>query len=129
MSIFAPAMGVIWKQLEEYGIDPEPVFRAEGVDPETMYDAGARISFDCYQRVYMRAAELSKDPFFGLKGAEHFRPSHLGALGFAWLASSSLRTALQRMHRYARMIQEKLIVELDEDSEFFYVRMMPAGRR
>ncbi|MCJ7815836.1 MAG: AraC family transcriptional regulator [Xanthomonadales bacterium] len=123
MSIFAPAMGVIWKQLEEYGIDPEPVFRAEGVDPETMYDAGARISFDCCQRVYMRAAELSKDPFFGLKGAEHFRPSHLGALGFAWLASSSLRTALQRMHRYARMIQEKLIVELDEDSEFFYVRI------
>jgi AraC-like DNA-binding protein len=73
--------------------------------------------------VALRATELSKDPFFGLKGAEHFRPSHLGALGFAWLASSSLRTALQRMHRYARMIQEKLIVELDEDSEFFYVRI------
>jgi len=123
MSVFAPAMGVIWKQLEEYGINPDPVFRAEGVDPETIFDAGARISFKCYDRVDLRAAELSKDPFFGLKGAEHFRPSHLGALGFAWLASSSLRTALQRMHRYARMIQEKLIVELDEDSEFFYVRI------
>ena len=38
MSIFAPAMGVIWKQLDEYGIDPDPVFRAEGIDPETLTD-------------------------------------------------------------------------------------------
>jgi len=123
MSIFAPAMGVIWKQLEEYGIDPDPVFRAEGVDPETMFDAGARISFDRYQRLDLRAAKLSKDPFFGLKGAEHFRPAHLGALGFAWMASSSLRTAFQRMSRYARMIQEKLTIDLDEDDELFYVRI------
>jgi len=121
MSIFAPVMGVIWKQLDEYGIDPEPLFRAEGIDPETMFDAGARVSFDRYQHVSLKAAELSKDPFFGLKGAEHFRPAHLGALGFAWLASSSLRTAFQRMSRYARMIQEKLTVELNEDDEFFYV--------
>jgi len=129
MSIFAPAMGVIWKQLEEYGIDPEPVFRAEGIDPEALFDSGARVSFDRYQRVDVKAAELSKDPFFGLKGAEHFRPTHLGALGFAWMASSSLRTAFQRMSRYARMIQEKLTIDLDEDDTFFYVRIdahMPA---
>jgi AraC-like DNA-binding protein len=123
MSIFAPAMGVIWKQLDEYGIDPEPVFRVEGIDPETMFDAGARVPFDRYQRVLLKAAEVSRDPFFGLKGAEYFRPAHLGALGFAWLASSSLRTAFQRMNRYARMIQEKLTVELDEDGKFFYVRI------
>jgi AraC-like DNA-binding protein len=123
MSIFAPAMGVIWKQLDEHGIDPEPVFLAEGIDPDTLFDAGARVSLDRYQRVYLKAAEQSKDPFFGLKGADHFRPAHLGALGFAWLASSSLRTAFERMSRYSRMIQEKLTVELDEDREFFYVRI------
>jgi AraC-like DNA-binding protein len=123
MSIFAPALGAIWKQLEEYGIDPEPVFRAEGVDPAIIFDAGARVSFDQFQRIDLKAAELSKDPFFGLKGAEYFRPAHLGALGFAWLASSSLRTAFQRMNRYARMIQEKLEIDLDEDARFFYVRI------
>jgi len=71
----------------------------------------------------VKAAKLSGDPYFGLKGAEYSRPAHLGALGFAWLASSSLRTAFQRLSRYARMIQEKLTVELSEDDEFFYVRM------
>lgn len=121
MSVFAPALGVLWKQLEECGIDPAPLFRDEGVDPETLYDAGARISDKSYQRLDVRAARLTKDPFFGLKGAEYFRPAHLGALGFAWLASSTLRDALQRMHRYSRVIQEKLTIDLDEDEEYFYV--------
>ena len=32
MSIFAPALGSLWKQLESYGLDPGPVFLAEGID-------------------------------------------------------------------------------------------------
>ena len=121
MSIFAPTLGVIWKQLEGYGIDPEPLFREEGINPEAMFDQGARIPLVQYQRMDLKAAELAGDPFFGLKGAEYFRPAHLGALGFAWLASSSLRTAFQRLSRYARIINEKLTITLAEDEQFFYV--------
>jgi AraC-like DNA-binding protein len=123
MSIFAPALGALWEQLDGYGIDPAPLFKEEGIDPDILFDSGARIPLDRYQRLDVRAAELSGDPYFGLKGAEYFRPTHLGALGFAWLASSSLRTAFQRLSRYARVIQEKLTIELDEDWEFFYVRI------
>ena len=123
MSVFAPALGALWEQLQGYGIDPEPLFREEGVDPEMLFDPGARIPLERYQRLDVKAAELSGDPNFGLKGAEFSRPAHLGALGFAWLASSSLRTAFQRLSRYSRVIQEKLTVKLDEDDEFFYVRM------
>lgn len=123
MSVFAPSLGALWKQLESYGIDPEPVFREQGVDPETMFDAGARIPIERFQQLDVKAAELSGDPYFGLKGADYFRPAHLGALGFAWLASSSLRTAFQRLSRYARVIQEKLSIELSEDDELFFVRI------
>ena len=123
MSVFAPALGALWEQLQGYGIDPEPLFREEGIDPEMLFDAGARIPLDRYQRLDVKAAKLSGDPYFGLKGAEYSRPAHLGALGFAWLASSSLRTAFQRLSRYAKVIQEKLTIELDEDDEFFYVRL------
>jgi AraC-like DNA-binding protein len=121
MTVFAPSLGALWKQLEGYGIDPKPLFEEEGVDPETLFDQGARISISQYQRLDLKAAELSNDPYFGLKGADYFRPSHLGALGFAWLASSSLRTALQRLSRYARVINEQLTVDLEEDEQFFYV--------
>jgi AraC-like DNA-binding protein len=123
MSVFAPALGALWEQLRGYGIDPEPLFREEGINPEMLFDAGARVPLERYQRLDVKAAELSGDPDFGLKGAEYSRPAQLGALGFAWLASSSLRTAFQRLSRYARVIQEKLTIELSEDTEFFYVRI------
>lgn len=123
MSVFAPGLGALWRQLESYEIDPEPLFRKHGVNPDTLFDSGARIPLKQFQKLDIEAAELSGDPFFGLKGAEFFRPAHLGALGFAWLASSSMRTAFQRLSRYARVIQEKLSIELSEDDEFFYVRI------
>lgn len=121
MTVFAPSLGALWKQLEGYGIDPRPLFEEQGIDPETLFDQGARVSLKQFQRLDLKAAELSSDPFFGLKAAEYFRPAHLGSLGFAWLASSSLRTAFQRLSRYARIINEKLTVELTEDERFFYV--------
>jgi AraC-like DNA-binding protein len=123
MSVFAPALGALWEQLKGYGIDPEPLFREEGIDPDILFDPGARIPLERYQRLDVKAAELSGDPHFGLKGAEYSRPAQLGALGFAWLASSSLRTAFQRLSRYARVIQERLTIDLNEDDEFFYVRI------
>jgi AraC-like DNA-binding protein len=123
MSIFAPTLGSLWKQLEGYGIDPEPLFESEGIDPEWLFDPGVRIPLEKFQNLHQKALELSGDSCFGLKSAHYSRPAHLGALGFAWLASSSLRTAFQRLSRYAQVIQEKLLVELDEDDEFFYVRI------
>ena len=123
MSIFAPALGALWKQLEGYGIDPGPVFRDAGVDPELIFDPGARIPIDRYLELDRLAIERSADPNFGLKGADFFRPAHLGALGFAWLASSSLRTAFERLHRYARVIQEKLEVTLSEEADCLVVQI------
>lgn len=121
MTIFAPALGAIWRHLEGYGIDPEPLFREEGIDPDVMYDQGARVSIERFQRIDLKGQELSGDPYYGLKGSEYFRPAHLGALGFSWLASSSLRTAFERLSRYARIIQERLTVLLDDQGDEFIV--------
>jgi AraC-like DNA-binding protein len=123
MSVFAPSLGALWRQLEGYGIDPEPLFREHGVDPQVLFDQGARIPFERVQQLNIAAADQSGDPFFGLKSAEFFRPAHLGALGFAWLASSSLRTALERLSRYARVIQEKLTIELSDEESLLHVRI------
>ena len=81
MSVFAPALGALWRQLEGDGIDPAPLFREEGIDPELIFDSGARVPADRFQRLDEKAAALSGDPYFGLRGAEYFRPAHLGALG------------------------------------------------
>lgn len=116
MSLFAPAAGSVWRQLESQGLDPGPVFHEAGIDPNSIFDANARLSWEAFDRLMAGSARASADPWFGLHLAEHFRPAHLGALGFAWLASSTLRDALQRLSRYARVINDKLSVVLHEEN-------------
>jgi len=123
MSLFAPVLGALWRQLEGAGIDPEDLFRREGVDPDALFDAGARIETQHSQKLFQRAAELSRDPLFGLKSADYIRPAHLGALGFSWLASKSLRKGFERLCRYARVIQDNLTIRLDEDEDLFYAQI------
>jgi len=43
----------------------------------------------------------------GLSAARCWHPSDLGTLGYAWLASSTLRTAFQRMARYMKVVGER----------------------
>jgi len=121
MSFFAPAISTLWKQIGSYKIDPRKLFEKAGIDPELMFDSGARISRSRLEELTDRAVTLSGDAFFGIRQADYFRPAHLGALGFAWLASSTLRTAFNRLSRYAKVINEQLSVSLHEEPGMFRV--------
>ena len=116
MSIFASSISSFWRLLEDSGIDPAPLFKKHGIESSAVIDPGARISYLKLDRVMAEAVELSGDPFFSLKEADYLLPSHLGPLGFAWLASTSLRSAFQRVQRYIKVLNENMRVTL-RDSE------------
>ena len=117
MSVFAPAVSSLWQQIEDYGIDAEAIFKKHGVYPSTLFDTNARVSDLLIGRVIAEAAEKSGDTFFGAKEANYFLPSHIGPLGFAWLASTTLQSALERLQRYAKVIHEKGQVGIDYRQE------------
>lgn len=123
MTIFAPSLGAIWEQLESYGLDPAPLFREFDIAPGTVFDTGARVSSEKVQRLDVEAVKRTGDPLFVLKGADYFRPPHLGALGFAWLASNDLRTAFARLKRYVRVVQSDLAIDFEEAGGLFHVRL------
>jgi AraC-like DNA-binding protein len=116
LSIFASSISSFWRQIEDSGIDPVSLFRKHGIDSTTVFDPGSRISYVKFDRIMGEAAEQSGDPFFSLREAGYLLPSHLGPLGFAWLASTSLRSAFQRLQRYIKVLHENLQVTL-RDSE------------
>ena len=116
MTVFAPSISSFWRQIEDYGIDPEPLFRKHGVPASKLYDPNARISDLLIHRIAIEVAEKTNDPFFGLKEEKYVLPSHIGPLGFAWLASTSLRSAFERLRRYIKVIHEKIQIEISEKS-------------
>ena len=108
METFLATMGQVWvRLLEMHGVDVPALLRESGIDPASLRDSTARLSSSAGDRVVAKAGAVVPDPAFALRAARCWHPSHLGALGHAWLASSTLRTGLQRLERYGRILGER----------------------
>jgi len=115
METFLATMGQVFvRVVEMHGIDANALLREAGVDPALLRDPAARIPSTIWDAVGARAAALIPDPAFGLRAARSWHPSNLGALGHAWLASSTLRTGLERLQRYSRILGEKAQLKITD---------------
>ena len=111
---FAPATNLLWKYLESEGIDPAPIYNNAGIDPDCLLDPSARINITCVDALWQQVASVITDPCFAVKMVEFWHPSQIGALGYAWLASTTLRRALNRAVRYIHVVTEDLNLLLDD---------------
>ncbi|MCG6944428.1 MAG: AraC family transcriptional regulator [Deltaproteobacteria bacterium] len=113
----ASVVVILWNILESYGIEPEPLFREMAMNPELMKQSGGRYRLDNIDDLWRKASEVIGDPCFGLKAGELWHPSNLGALGYAILASNTLRSAFERMDRYHRVVSDEHFMQLHETEE------------
>lgn len=116
---------IVWKLLEEYGHDPVSTFRGVGLDPKLTDKPDTRMSYEVADNLWSKASELITDPCFGLHAVKYWHPSHYGALGYAWLASSSLRTAFNRFDRYVHTVSEFVDLQLEDTADGFVVTIIP----
>jgi len=111
---FAATTRLLWKYLEDSGIEPAPIYFKAGISPALLKMTNARIPVASVDRLWQYALAQVNDPCMGIKMDHYWHPSQLGALGYAWLVSSSLRTALQRVVRYSHVVSEDLYFNLEE---------------
>jgi AraC-like DNA-binding protein len=122
------AMGpMVRRLLEMHGLDALGLAQAAGLDLARVPGAGERIEIDRLDALMGAASRHIPDPAFGLQAARCWHPSNLGVLGHAWLSSSSLRTGLQRLQRYFRVVGERATTEIEETRQGIKVRFW-AGR-
>ncbi|HSD37156.1 MAG TPA: AraC family transcriptional regulator [Rhodocyclaceae bacterium] len=76
-----------------------------------------RLTCDAYDRACATLSARIADPAFALRAAELWHPSDFGTLGYAWFASTCLRTALERLVRYRRVIGERGVLMVRDASE------------
>ena len=125
-SHLATATNILWKLLEAYDQDPATVFQGAGIEPDLLKMPGARIRYAAVNRAWRRATELIDDACFGLQGPNFWHPSYLYALGYAWLASHSLREALKRFVLYLDIVA--LPEEQDTVAAFALLNVYLVGR-
>jgi AraC-like DNA-binding protein len=106
---------VLWNMMEHYQQDPASVFKKVQLDPALMYQPGARYSLQKIAELWEEMIRRINDPCFGLTAAKCWHPSHFGLLGYAMLASPSLRTTLERLIRFHEVISQAAYGTLRED--------------
>jgi len=104
----------LWKTIQSYGIEPAPLFEAEGIKIQLPIDPCIRLSYTKIDRLRTKAVEMCGDEAFGLRSAEAYSPSQFGALGYAWHASLTLRNAFMRMERFVRVVSDKATVVVED---------------
>ena len=108
---------IVWRLIEHHGLAPEPLFRAAGIEPKIIADPHAHMARSQSDRLIRALAAQIPDAAFGLQASRCWHPSNLGALGYAWLSSSTLRTALGRLVRYWRIVAADVTVALEESPD------------
>lgn len=107
---------------EEYGIDPEPVFRAAGIDLKQAHSPQNRYPLSTMKKLWAAAVAATGDTTIGLKTGWHITPAHYYALGFSWLASENLLGALRRVQRYMQVVSTAAVeLEIRETGDCYAV--------
>ncbi|NCT81817.1 MAG: AraC family transcriptional regulator [Comamonadaceae bacterium] len=88
------------------GAEPQRLMLDAGFDARWLNDPEARMPLTVEERLWARAAEVTCDPLFGLHAAEAIRPGAFDVLDYAVRTAPDLRTALQRLARYNRLVHD-----------------------
>jgi AraC-like DNA-binding protein len=98
---FLASFGMIGlRVVETFGFNSYRFAKRLGVPTKATYNLDMRLPGSMLDAGFKNAMEMIADPAFALRAAECWHPSHFKALGYAWLASGSLYTALSRLERF-----------------------------
>lgn len=118
-TFFAPTVKITLKVLGAYGVDTDALLKQFEIDPKKLNDPQARLPYALVDQLWKTGAEMIDDPALGLKAAEFWHPTQMGPLGYAWLSSNDLKSAMYRFKRYVRVLTEGADIEIEETPKTF----------
>jgi AraC-like DNA-binding protein len=100
--------------LEAAGVDPQEIFSEVGVGAQVTSDPLKRISNAEVSQLFHASVRATGNPCFGIEVGERMQPGNLHALGFAMLASVTLRDFYNRVCNYYRVVSRNADFEQEE---------------
>jgi AraC-like DNA-binding protein len=93
-----------------------------GISLQELQDFHGYISLRSFVRIFEWLADELADPCLGLTASQRSGPDALGAVGYLFLSSGKLETALQSLIRYLEAIQSSSMMEIRYIDDFVEVR-------
>ncbi len=117
---------VLARTLESYQIDSREVFESMGLSAEPYKNPDARIGKETMEELWLEGERLTGNPCFGFETGLNFHATNIHAVGYAWLASSTIREALERLVRYQHLISTAAEMDLMEDANGVHLQIDPS---
>ena len=97
-------VGAVFRALEARGIATARILEIADLDRRPINDPLARIPLASVRKLLDGAVGLTGDPYFGLYAANFLHANNFHALGYALIASSTVRDFCERLARYFRFV-------------------------
>lgn len=118
----------LWKALDEAGANARKIFESAGFDPALLAQPGTRVPVSVIRSLWLNAVDATGNRCIGLDAVRHLHPTAGHALGYACLASSTIREAMRRFARYFRVVNEATRPQFDDTGSGFCLRLtFPGG--
>jgi AraC-like DNA-binding protein len=126
-STLATWAATILRALEARGVAAATLAEQAGIDPAAL-GPDARVPRPALTRLWELAVEATGDPAFGLEASRHAAQTTFHALGYAVLASVTLKEAFERIIRYRRLIGDVLELQLVDAGDRYRFEIDVSGQ-
>ncbi len=120
-SYYSPHLEILWKLLKSNHIDPSTIFSKYGLKYKDIKDPDRRTPVKLIPKLWDEASNKIANPNFGLEAYKFWHPGYLGALGYAWLNSNTLRECFTRLSRYISMLSNVGQIKIEEKNQHYQV--------
>lgn len=112
--------------LRERGIDPGPALSSAHLSPEALASIDNRLPHAAVQALWEAAAEMAKDPSFGLHAAQAQPAGAFDLFDYLFSVSENVGAAFRRLAHYIRLIHDRSHFEVVvEPQQARIVRFLP----
>lgn len=97
---------VLVSALDQRGLDTRPLLLEAGIDPASVAEPGRRFPLEATTRLWRLAAEETREESLGLWVSKFSNHTTFHALGYAFMASRTLREAMERVVRFNATVSD-----------------------
>ncbi|WP_116364456.1 AraC family transcriptional regulator [Parahaliea mediterranea] len=112
-TVISSWMKVLLVALADQGCNADLLLQQSGLTPEQLADPDARLPLDATTRLWQLSVQALEDETLGLWVPCYSNQNTFHALGYAFMASTTLLEALQRVARFNPMVSDAARVGLE----------------
>jgi len=116
-SVLASWVLAIYRTIQSYGVNPDPLLKSAGIDKSLLSQHQARIPSATSDKLWRLAEQETKDPFIGTRVPDYMTINTLYAVDAVAQASSTLREILRYTCRFSRIVTTAVELVLDEQGD------------